>query len=125
MDEVLVVAAALAAIIWVNWYFLFSDRSGSVASVSSSGGVQEATIVVEGGYTPAHISVRKGSPVRLRFDRRETSSCSEEVVFPDFGIRRFLPAHETTVVELIPEHAGTFGFTCGMGMLHGRLTVEE
>jgi Cu+-exporting ATPase len=40
-------------------------------------------------------------------------------------VRRFLPAHETTVVEFTPQKAGTFDFMCGMGMLHGRLTVEE
>lgn len=83
------------------------------------------TIVVEGGYTPAHLTVRKGQPVRLHFDRRETSSCSEEAVLPDFGVRRFLPAHETTVVEITPRESGSFEFTCGMGMLRGRLTVED
>jgi plastocyanin domain-containing protein len=63
--------------------------------------------------------------VRLVFDRQETSSCSEEVVIPDFGIRRFLPAHQKTAVEIDPREAGTFEFTCGMGMLRGKLIVEE
>jgi plastocyanin domain-containing protein len=31
----------------------------------------------------------------------------------------------TTSVELVPEQAGTYEFTCGMRMLRGRLTVEE
>ena len=38
-------------------------------------------------------SLKAGRPVRLVFDRQETSGCSEEVVFGDFGIRRYLPAH--------------------------------
>jgi plastocyanin domain-containing protein len=62
--------------------------------------------------------------VRLVFDRQETSGCSEEVVFPDFGIRKFLPAHRQTTIEITPERAGSYEFTCGMSMLRGRLTVE-
>jgi plastocyanin domain-containing protein len=62
--------------------------------------------------------------VRLVFDRQETSSCSEEVVFPAFGVRKFLPAHEKTALDITPPVPGTYDFTCGMGMLHGRLIAE-
>jgi plastocyanin domain-containing protein len=79
---------------------------------------------VQGGYTPAEVRVRAGRPVRLTFDRQETSGCSEEVVFPDFGVRRFLPAHARTVVEVTPPAAGTYEFTCGMGMLRGRIVAD-
>ena len=120
----LVVLGGIAVIAWVNWYFFLADRSAASASVGS-GGVQEVRVTVRGGYEPAHLRVRRGTPVRLVFDRQETSGCSEEVVFPDFGIRKFLPAHQKTVVELTPERAGTYEFTCGMSMLRGRLVVEE
>jgi plastocyanin domain-containing protein len=63
--------------------------------------------------------------VRLVFDRRDTGSCSEEIVFPDFGIRRFLPTGEKTVIEITPDHAGRFDFTCGMSMLKGSLIAEN
>lgn len=119
----LVVLGGIAAIAWVNWYFFFAERSAAVAEVGS-GGVQEVTVRVQGGYEPANVRVKRGSPVRLVFDRQETSGCSEEVVFPEFGVRKFLPAHQKTVVELTPESAGSYEFTCGMGMLRGRLTVE-
>jgi plastocyanin domain-containing protein len=122
--DIAVAAAGAAAILWVNWYFFLSSR-GSAAGATLSGGVQEVRIVVEGGYQPAEIRVSRGKPVRLRFDRRETNPCSEEVVLPDFGVRRFLPPFQTTAVEFTPDRAGRFEFTCGMGMLRGRLTVEE
>ena len=118
----IVVLAGAAAIAWVNWYFFLARRSAATAT--ETGGVQEVTIAVQGGYDPAEVKVRKGSPVRLVFDRRETSSCSEEVVIPDFGIRRFLPAFQKTAVELTPEKAGVYEFTCGMSMLRGRLVVS-
>jgi plastocyanin domain-containing protein len=112
-----------AAIAWVNWYFFLAKRSAVTAS-AGAGGAQEVTITVQGGYEPAEVKVKRGVPVRLIFDRRETSSCSEEVVIPDFGVRKFLPAFQRTPVELTPEKAGAFDITCGMSMLHGKLIVE-
>ena len=120
----LVVLGGLAAIAWVNWYFFLAGRTVSTAA-AAAGGTQEVTIGVRGGYEPSQVRVKAGTPVRLVFDRQETSGCSEEVVIPDFGIRRFLPAHEKTAVEITPRQAGSHEFTCGMGMLRGRLIVEE
>jgi plastocyanin domain-containing protein len=122
--DLLVVAGGVAAIAWVNWYFFLAGRSSASAALAG-GGVQEVTIGVRGGYDPAVVRLKRGVPARLVFDRQETSSCSEEVVIPAFGIRRFLPAHQKTPVELTPETAGTYEFTCGMSMLRGRLTVED
>ena len=119
----IVALAGAAAVAWVNWYF-FLARRGSVVAETRESGVQEVTITVQGGYEPAEVKLRKGIPARLVFDRRETSGCSEEVVIPDFGVRKFLPAFQKTTVELKPESAGSFEFTCGMSMLRGRLVVE-
>jgi plastocyanin domain-containing protein len=124
--EWLVVAASLGAIVWVNWYFFIAGRSPAAAVIAAGGaeGPAEATIVVEGGYSPNTVRVQAGRPVRLVFDRRDTSGCSEEVVFPDFGIRKFLPTGQRTVVELTPAVPGTYPFTCGMSMLRGTLIAE-
>ncbi|HEX8433046.1 MAG TPA: cupredoxin domain-containing protein [Longimicrobium sp.] len=116
----LVVLAGAAAIAWVNWYFFLAARSSTVAVAG-----REVTIGVRGGYDPARVRVKRGVPVRLVFDRQESSSCSEEVVFPDFGVRRFLPANAKTTVEINPAEAGSYDFTCGMGMLRGKLIVED
>jgi P-type Cu+ transporter len=122
-SEWAVVIAAVAAIGWVNWYFFLAERSSATAVARQ--GMQEVAITVKGGYTPAVIRAKEGVPLRLIFDRQETSSCSEEIVFGDFGVRKFLPAFEKTVVELTPRQAGKFDFACGMGMLHGTLVVEH
>lgn len=114
----------LAAIAAVNWYFLFATGSTATARPTTADGPQHVDVLVRGGYTPATIRVAAGRPVELTFDRQETSSCSEEVVFPDFAIRKFLPAHERTTVSFTPEKAGTYEFTCGMSMLHGRVIAE-
>ena len=122
-DEILVLLGGTAAAVWINWYFFFAGRA-AVAAGSTGSGRQEVTVVVQGGYEPAAIRVVAGRPVKLVFDRRENSSCSEEIVIPEFGVRRFLPAGEKTTVEITPDDPGTYEFTCGMGMLRGRLIVE-
>ncbi len=121
-----VLLLGLAAIAWVNWYFFVAPRrqAGQAVTGGDAGATQEATIVVRGGYEPSTIRVRSGAPVRLTFDRQESASCSEEVVFPDFNIRRFLPAHERTVIDLPAPEPGEHSFMCGMSMLHGRLIAE-
>lgn len=121
--EWMVLFGGVAAILWVNWYFFLAERSVA-AAVTGSRGTQEITVQVRGGYSPSTIRVKKGAPVRLTFDRQESSGCSEEVVLGDFGIRKFLPAHEKTAIEFVPEEAGTYEFTCGMSMLRGRIVVE-
>jgi plastocyanin domain-containing protein len=120
----LVIAAAGATIAWVNWYFFAAERPPATAAIGSAGGLQEVTVTVNGGYTPSTIRVKAGAPVRLLFDRQETSSCSEEIVFGDFGIRAYLPAHQATPVTVTPATPGVYEFTCGMSMLRGKLIAE-
>lgn len=122
--DAVVIVAAIAAVVWVNWYFFFGPRP-AVAAAAGAGGVQHVTVRVQGGYQPSVVRARPGVPLRITFRREETSGCSEEVVFPDFGVRRFLPAHESTVIELPAQRTGSYAFTCGMGMLQGRLVVED
>lgn len=121
-SEWFVMAGGLALIGGINWYFFLSPKRQSTASTGS--GVQEATVVVRGGYDPQVVRVKAGQPVRLTFDRRETGVCSEEVVLPDFNIRRFLPAHQTTTLEITPPKPGTYEFWCGMNMLRGFIVAE-
>ena len=123
-DKSIVLLAGLAAVAWINWYFFVAGRRAVATAAASRNGVQEIAIEVQGGYTPPTVRVRRGEPVRLIFDRKETSGCSEEVVLPAFGIRKFLPAFTRTAVEFTPPDAGRFEFTCGMGMLRGTLVVE-
>jgi plastocyanin domain-containing protein len=121
-----VIALGAGAIAWVNWYFLLAGRSAPAMAATpalerTSSGIPEITITVDGGYAPNAVRVPAGSPVRLVFDRRDNSSCSEEVVFPDFGIRKFLPTGEKTAIVITPPAAGQYDFMCGMSMLRGKL----
>lgn len=122
-SEIVVLFSGIVLIALILWYF-FGDRAKTEATADLSG-VQEVSIIVKGGYVPDTIQVRAGQPVRLKFYRDETSACSEQVIFGDFGIARDLPAYKTTAIEFTPDRSGEYTFTCGMNMLRGKLIVRK
>jgi plastocyanin domain-containing protein len=121
--QILVTVLGVLLIILVNWYFFFSKGKMTQARVEAEG-IQQVKVIVKGGYSPDVIVVKKGIPVRINFYRDETAECSDTIVFGDFNVRKPLPAFRTTPVEFVPEKPGEYTFTCGMGMMRGRLIVE-
>jgi plastocyanin domain-containing protein len=121
--DILVIAGGLALIVGIALFF-WGPRKGGVRAAVTTGGYQEALVLVKGGYTPDVIVVQHGKPVRLTFRREETAACSEMVVLGDFGKSARLPEGETVPVEFLPEKPGEYEFTCQMGMLRGKLVVE-
>lgn len=121
--QIIVTAAGLLLIAGVAWFFWGPRGQGTAAAVTSTG-LQEATILVKGAYTPDVIVVEHGQPVRLTFRREETAACSEKVVLPDFHRQAELPQGQPVPVEFTPEQPGEYEFTCGMGMLHGKIVVR-
>lgn len=122
-DRWIVLLAGILLIGFIVWFF-WLKRAKGIRAAETSGGYQEAMILVKGGYTPDTIIVSRGRPVRLNFRREETASCSDKVVFEHFGKSAELPTGELVAVELMPKEAGEFAFACPMGMFHGRLIVE-
>ena len=118
---VTIAGAILSAL--VVWFFFFSSKKKTL-TVANTAGVQEAYITVKGGYTPDVIVVRHGKPVRLNFLRQETDDCSERVLLPDFKKSAILTPFKTVLLEFTPQQPGEYEFTCGMGMLRGKLIVE-
>ena len=120
--EIAVTVSGFVAILFLAWFF-FGPKKAKEAEVK--GGVQEVRITVKGGYSPDVIRVKEGIPLRLVFDRQEASDCSDRVVFPDFQSSKSLAPFATTTLEFTPTKSGSFGFACGMNMLHGTLIVEQ
>ena len=117
-----VTLGGIVAILFLAWFF-FGPKKARQAEVK--GNVQEIRITVKGGYSPDVIRVKEGVPLRLVFDRQEASDCSDRVVFPDFQASKSLVPFATTTLEFTPDKSGSFGFACGMNMLHGTLIVEQ
>lgn len=122
-DRLSVTIAGVLLISFIVWFF-WLKRSRGVRATETSGGYQEAMILVKGGYTPDTIIVHAGRPVRLNFRREETATCSDKVIFADFDKSAELPTGKNVPVELLPKDPGEFTFACPMGMFSGKLIVE-
>ncbi len=119
--DVVVLTVAVVALVGLGWFF-FGPRRARTAHLED--GVQRIEVTVRGGYSPDLIRVRQGVPVELTFDRHESGDCTSRVVFADLQLSAALPAYERTTVRFRPGEAGSFGFACGMNMIHGTLLVE-
>lgn len=120
---IIVNVAGLAFIAWIVWYFWLYRKEG--VQVAEVAGVQEVPITVKGGYDPDVIVVRRGKPVRLLFNRQESSMCSEMVIFDELHQSAKLPEGEVVAIEFTPEAAGELSFQCQMGMLRGKVIVRD
>ena len=118
MDKILVGIGGLSAMLFVAWFFFGKKRKEIAVE-------KQVQITVDGGYSPEVIRVKKGQPVTLNFYRKDPSDCLEEVVLGDFGVRKHLPLNQTTPIEIKPERAGEYTFSCGMNMYHGKIKVTE
>ena len=117
IDKLLVGFGGIATPLFVAWFF-FGKKTQEVTVE------KQVRIKVDGGYSPNLIRVKRGQPVTLQFLRSDSSSCLEEVVLPDFGVRHSLPLNQETAVTIVPKQTGEYGFACGMNMYRGKILVE-
>jgi plastocyanin domain-containing protein len=122
-NKIAVTLAGLGLVGLEIWWFLLS-KPKSQKAVATVSDIQEVSVTVDGGYDPSRIVVQAGTPVRLKFERKDPSSCLEQVVIPDFHIAADLPLNKVTTVEFTPKQAGTYLFTCGMNMFRGEIRAE-
>lgn len=111
----------------VPFTFLVEDlwgKNASAAPKDAGGAAQRATIVIDGGFSPASVAVNAGKPVELTFVRKEKSGCGEVVHFPSLGLKRTLKPGDTTTLSFTPRKSGPIRFTCGMQMYRGQVTVR-
>lgn len=118
MDKIIVGISSLITIIFIAWFF-FGKKEEKVEVKD------KVDIKVSGGYEPSAIVIKKGKKTKINFLRTDPSDCLSEVILSDFKIRRELPLNKTVSIEIIPEKAGEFTFTCGMNMYNGKLIVKD
>ena len=116
MDKFIVTILGIFGIIATYWFFFGKKEEEVMAK-------DKLTIVVDGGYKPDKIIMREGQTCEIEFIRKDSNSCLEEVVIPEFKIRKFLPLNEKITVNITPSKKGEFAFSCGMNMFHGRILV--
>lgn len=117
LDKILVLLLGVGGVGFIYWFFY--SKQEKVIKASNS-----VDIVVEGGYTPSVISVPLGKITTLNFIRKDDNSCLEEVVLADFKVRKTLPLNKEVSVQINPQRKGTYIYSCGMGMFHGKIVVN-
>lgn len=116
MEKFLVTILGLFLISFIYWFFF-----GKKEEIKAKG---KTTIIVKGGYKPSSIIVKEGKPITLKFIREDPNSCLEEVVFPDFKIKKYLPINEEVDITINPKEKGEIKFHCGMHMYEGKIIVQ-
>lgn len=117
MDKILVTSSGLFIILFIIWFFFGKKET---ESQTHEGKIE---ILVEGGYKPDTIKIPLNQKVKLIFFRKDPSSCLEEIVIPDFKIRKYLNINKQNEVDFTANKRGVFPFTCGMNMYHGKIIV--
>ncbi len=115
IEKIIVSTGGLLLIGFIYWFF-FGKKEKAV-----EGNTQ---IIVEGGYKPSIIKIKKGVKTTLTFTRRDPNSCLEEVVIPAFKVKKYLPINTPVNIEIIGKETGEFGFRCGMGMFSGKIIID-
>jgi plastocyanin domain-containing protein len=110
------------------FFFNALDSSSSVKSQSVStavldGDVQEVRIAVTPyGYEPSTLVVEENKPVRMIVDGTRMTGCTSTIMSQQLGFRKQLKSGEN-IIEFTAPKKGTYGFSCGMGMVRGTLNV--
>lgn len=84
---------------------------------------QSATIIVDGGYSPAKVVLTQGVPATLTFKRINDAGCLDQVHSESLHFSEDLPLNESRTVTVDTSQAGEFAFSCGMDMFFGKVVV--
>ncbi|MEK7526210.1 MAG: cupredoxin domain-containing protein [Patescibacteria group bacterium] len=119
MDKYIITFGGVGLVGLIYWFF-FGKKEESQANEKTD----DNTLIVEGGYKPAVIYVEKDKPKDLTVIRRDPNSCLEEIVFPDYKIKKYLPLNKEVKITLnLPHKEGDFH--CGMNMFFGKVRIKK
>ena len=71
------------------------------------------------GYGPNVLQVKKDVPVRWVIDVKQMTRCTDEIILPEYNIRKKL-AYGENIIEFTPKRAGEIKFSCWMRMVWDR-----
>ena len=88
--------------------------------------IQHITSTLQAGRNYPDITVKAGEPVKWTVEVPDGSvnGCNYKIIQQDLGIEYAFDEGEN-VIEFTPEKAGTYTYTCWMGMITGKIYVES
>lgn len=101
----------------------------TIASADTSANTDETqyiTSTLQAGRSYPDITVKAGEPVKWTVEAPDGSvnGCNYKIIQQDLGIEYAFDEGEN-VIEFTPEKAGTYTYTCWMGMITGKIYVES
>ncbi|MDO8570813.1 MAG: sulfite exporter TauE/SafE family protein [Candidatus Daviesbacteria bacterium] len=101
------------------------DTSGGSQQVDSTVKQDYEIQILNSGYSPNYIKVKKGLPVKLTLISNDIRSCSLAFRIPSLRVSKNLRPTDSQVIEFTPTEAGIIPFSCSMGMYRGTIEVVE
>lgn len=99
------------------------DKGKETVQAAPSEDVQRITLGAKNfNYNPNTIRVKAGIPVELTIDKT-VGGCLRAFAVRDLGVSQYA-ATPADKIRFTPKKAGTFTFSCSMGMGFGKLVVE-
>lgn len=126
-DWIVLYVTVLLALGWAALYFGRADwRDTREARARWERDRQNVNVLLNGGYHPERIVLRRGRPIRLHITRTdEGESAWIDFEFPYAGIVRELPEGETVTIDVGPLESGEYALFADMGSMRGTLVVED
>ena len=103
---------------------IFSKKDVTTSESVIKGDVQQVAIeVLNNGYNPNYIKVKKGVPVEFTLKSNGVYSCALSFIFQEYGIRVSLQSTDVKTFNFTPANTGKYQFSCSMGMYRGIMEV--
>lgn len=105
-----------------------SETTTTASTVTSANAdeTQYVTSTLQAGRSYPDITVKAGEPVKWTVEAPDGSinGCNYKIIQQELGIEHAFDEGEN-VIEFTPEKAGTYTYTCWMGMITGKIYVES
>lgn len=111
----------------VNPDNLFGAPDASAGQRAALNGARQTVnmnVTSWGSYEPSVITVREGVPVDWNITGADFMGCADTLILPAFGVNERLRTGPN-LVQFTPTKAGTYTFSCSMGMIRGTMIVTQ
>ncbi|MEW9121731.1 MAG: sulfite exporter TauE/SafE family protein [Thermotaleaceae bacterium] len=99
------------------------ENAAGKAVINGKGQTVEMEVSLE-GYGPNILVVQKGLETRWVIDAKELSNCTYQLAIPDANFIQTLKEGRNEI-RFTPEKTGEIYFSCGMGMLYGKIVIVD